>query len=60
MSTEPRKKLLLKIVTLGQLEIDPDSPGTTARAVIFGIGTVLILVGLVFIILDKLRALQII
>jgi hypothetical protein len=52
-----RDKLLLKIVTLGQLHIDPDNPGRKARAVIFGTGTSLIFVGVVLIVLDKLTSL---
>jgi hypothetical protein len=54
-----RKEILLKIATLGTLRIDPDNPGTTARAVMFGVGVTLVLVGLLLVILEKLRDLGI-
>jgi hypothetical protein len=55
-----RKEVLLKIATLGTLRIDPDNPGTTARAVMFGVGVTLVLVGLVLILLEKLHDLGIV
>lgn len=48
-----RKPILLKIASLG-MEIDPDTPGQRRRAVIFVIGILLILVGVVLIIIEKL------
>lgn len=50
-----RKEVLLKIATLGTLRIDPDNPGTTARAVMFGVGVTLVLVGLLLVLLEKLH-----
>ena len=55
-----RDPLLLKLVTLGQLNINPDNPGRKQRAVIFGIGVFLIFVGVLLIVLDKLKSLGII
>ena len=55
-----RKEVLLKIATLGTLRIDPDHPGTTARAVMFGVGVTLVLVGLLLILLEKLHDLGIV
>ena len=55
-----RKEVLLKIATLGSLRIDPDNPGTTARAVMFGVGVTLVLVGLLLILLEKLHNLGIV
>ena len=52
-----RKEVLLRIATLGTLRIDPDHPGTTPRAVMFGVGVTLVLVGLLLIVLEKLHAL---
>ena len=52
-----RKTVLLKIATLGTLKIDPDNPGTTARAVVFTIGVMLVIFGLLFIILERLKEL---
>jgi hypothetical protein len=54
------KEVLLKIATLGTLRIDPDHPGTTARAVMFGVGVTLVLVGLLLILLEKLHDLGIV
>jgi hypothetical protein len=55
VSAYSRNELLLKIVSLGTIKIDPDNPGKTQRAVVFGIGVTLVVVGLIFVILDKLR-----
>lgn len=55
-----RNPLLLKIAALGLVRIDPDNPGRKQRAVIFAIGVMLILVGVVLIALDKLKSLGII
>jgi divalent metal cation (Fe/Co/Zn/Cd) transporter len=52
-----RDPILLKVVTLGQLNIHPDSPGRNVRAVIFGTGAFLVFVGVVLIVLDKLSSL---
>lgn len=56
ISAYSRNPLLLKIVTLGTFHIDPDNPGRVQRAVVFGIGVTLVSVGLIFVILDKLRS----
>ena len=50
-----RNALLLKLVSLGTIRIDPDSPGRKQRAVVFDIGVTLVVVGLIFVILDKLN-----
>jgi hypothetical protein len=60
ITAHSRKEVLLKLVTLGTIRIDPDSPGRTPRAVIFSIGVTLVLVGVLFVILEKLRDLGII
>lgn len=49
-----RKEILLKIATLGTFRIDPDNPGRTQRAIVFGIGVTLVLVGLILIVIEKL------
>jgi hypothetical protein len=51
-----RKPILLKIASLGTMEIDPDSPGRRQRGVMFSIGIVLIMVGLILIVIEKLAA----
>jgi hypothetical protein len=43
------------LVTLGTFRIDTDNPGRTPRAVIFAIGVTQVLVGVLFVILEKLR-----
>lgn len=52
-----KKEILLKLATLGTFKIDPDHPGTTARAVMFGVGVTLVLVGLLLIILERVPGL---
>jgi divalent metal cation (Fe/Co/Zn/Cd) transporter len=52
------KEVLLKIATLGTLKIDPDNPGKTPRAVMFGVGVTLVLVSLLLIVLEKLQSLN--
>ena len=55
-----RKEVLLKIAVLGLLRIDPDKPGETTRAVMFGVGVTLVLVGVLLILLEKLHDLGIV
>ena len=55
ISAYSRNKILLKLVSLGTIKIDPDNPGRSKRAVVFGIGVTLVVVGLIFVILDKLK-----
>ena len=54
-----RKEVLLKIATLGTLRIDPDNPGTTPRAVMFGVGVTLVLVSLLLLVLEKIQGLPV-
>ena len=55
ISAYSRNPILLKLVSLGTIKIDPDNPGRTKRAVVFGIGVTLVVVGLISVILDKLK-----
>ena len=59
ISAYSRKEILLKIATLGTFKIDPDNPGKAARAVVFGIGATLVVVGLLLVVLEKLVELEI-
>ncbi len=52
-----RKPLLLKLASLGTVHIDPDSPGRRQRAIVFSIGIAFCAVGLLLIVLEKLKAL---
>jgi len=50
-----RNPVLLKIASVGTVKIDPDSPGKIQRAIVFGIGIGLILVGVILVVLDRLH-----
>jgi hypothetical protein len=52
-----RKPLLLKLAVLDMIKINPDSPGRRQRAIVFGVGFAFCLVGLLLIILEKLKQL---
>jgi len=59
-SAYSRAPILLKLVTLGQLQIDPDSPGRKQRAIVFAVGVVLVLIGTALVVIDKMRSLSLI
>lgn len=54
-----REPLLLKIATLGTFKIDPDNPGTTARAVMFTLGACLIVFAVLLLVVERLADLGI-
>jgi hypothetical protein len=55
-----RKPVLLKIATLGTVRIDPDSPGTAARRIVFICGICLIAASALLLFLERLRELALI
>jgi hypothetical protein len=52
-----RVPLLLKVATLATFRIDPDEPGRTQRGWLFGIGIGPVIIGVLLIVVDKLKAL---
>ncbi len=48
-----RKPILLKLAVLGTFTIDPDSPGQRARAIMFGLGIILVLIGAGLVIFER-------
>lgn len=50
-----RKPVLLKLATLGSLQIDPDHPGTAARRMLFIAGMIMIGVGVLLLFLERLH-----
>jgi hypothetical protein len=50
-----RKPILLRLVTIGFVRINPDSPGRVQRAVVFIAGMLLILVGVLLVVAERLK-----